>query len=203
MRERSIHGASRRKGLITTLRDRDARPAPDLVDRKFAADPPDQLWVADITYVPTLAGVLFVAIVLGVFSRRVVGLAVATHLRTHSCSMRSIRRFTNAGTRTSSTTPTKDVSTRRLHLATAAERPASGLRWDRLATATTTRCARASMRDATLECELLVRHRFQTSGGPFSLYSILSVGTTRSALTPGWTCFLRLTTRSGAWRRDL
>jgi putative transposase len=99
MRERSIHGASRRKGFITTLRDRDARPAPDLVDRKFAADPPDQLWVADITYVPTLAGVLFVAIVLGVFSRRVVGLAMATHLRTHSCSMRCTaihqRRHTN------------------------------------------------------------------------------------------------------------
>jgi putative transposase len=75
MREGSIHGASRRKAFITTLRGHDARPAPDLVDRKFVADAPDQLWVADITYVPTLAEVLFVAIVLDVFSRRVVGLA--------------------------------------------------------------------------------------------------------------------------------
>ena len=48
MRERNIHGASRRKGFITTVRDRDARPAPDLVDRNFKADAPNRLWVADI-----------------------------------------------------------------------------------------------------------------------------------------------------------
>jgi putative transposase len=82
MRKRNIHGASRRKGFTTTVRDRDARPAPDLVERKFAADAPDKLWVADITYVPTLAGFLFVAIVLDVFSRRVVGWAMETHLKT-------------------------------------------------------------------------------------------------------------------------
>jgi putative transposase len=56
MRERNLQGATRRKGFITTIRDRDARPAPDLVDRNFTATGPDQLWVADITYVPTLAG---------------------------------------------------------------------------------------------------------------------------------------------------
>ena len=82
MRERNIHGASRRKGFRTTVRDRDARPAPDLVERKFVATAPNQLWVADITYVPTLTGFLFVAIVLDVFSRRVVGWAMANHLRT-------------------------------------------------------------------------------------------------------------------------
>lgn len=82
MRERNIHGASRRKGFKTTVRDRDARPAPDLVERKFVATAPNQLWVADITYVPTLTGFLFVAIVLDVFSRRVVGWAMANHLRT-------------------------------------------------------------------------------------------------------------------------
>ena len=82
MRERKIQGASRRKGFRTTVRDRDARPAPDLVERKFTATAPDQLYVADITYVPTWAGFLFVAIVLDVFSRRVVGWAMATHLRT-------------------------------------------------------------------------------------------------------------------------
>ena len=82
MRERNIHGVSRRKGFTTTVRDRDARPAPDLVERKFTAAAPDQLWVADITYVPTWTGFLFLAIVLDVFSRRVVGWAMATHLRT-------------------------------------------------------------------------------------------------------------------------
>ena len=49
MKERNIHGASRRKGFKTTVRDRDARPGPDLVDRKFTATAPDQLWVADIS----------------------------------------------------------------------------------------------------------------------------------------------------------
>ena len=78
MRERTIHGASRRKGFTTTVRNRDARPAPDLVDRKFVATAQDQLWVADITYVPTAIGFLFVAIVLDVFSRRVVGWALAS-----------------------------------------------------------------------------------------------------------------------------
>jgi putative transposase len=58
MRIRSIHGASRRKTTITTIRDRDARPAPDLVERRFVADAPNQLWVADITYIPTWSGFL-------------------------------------------------------------------------------------------------------------------------------------------------
>jgi putative transposase len=82
MRERNIHGASRRKGVVTTIRDRDARPAPDLVDRKFTAEAPDQLWVADITYVPTWAGFLYLAVVLDAFSRRVVGWAMKSHMRT-------------------------------------------------------------------------------------------------------------------------
>lgn len=82
MRERHLQGASRRKNFTTTIRDKSARPAPDLVERNFTADAPDKLWVADITYVPTLTGFLFLAVVLDVFSRRVVGWAMATHLRT-------------------------------------------------------------------------------------------------------------------------
>ena len=56
--------------------------APDLVERKFVAAAPDQLWVADITYIPTWAGFLYLAVVLDVFSRRIVGWAMANHLRT-------------------------------------------------------------------------------------------------------------------------
>ncbi len=82
MRERRLHGASRRKGFKTTIQDRSACAAPDLVNRNFKADRADQIWVADITYIPTLAGFLFLAVVLDVFSRRVVGWAMATHLRT-------------------------------------------------------------------------------------------------------------------------
>ena len=77
-----IAGVSRRRGVITTRRDRDARPAPDLVDRNFTAERPNQLWVADITYVPTVAGFLYLAVVLDAFSRRIVGWAMETHLRT-------------------------------------------------------------------------------------------------------------------------
>jgi putative transposase len=83
MKQEGIQGASRRKrGPKTTRRNKDARPAPDLVERDFAADGPDQLWVADITYIPTWAGFLYLAVVLDAWSRRIVGWAMATHLRT-------------------------------------------------------------------------------------------------------------------------
>ena len=55
---------------------------PDRVERQFRADAPNCIWVADITYVPTWAGFVFLAVVLDVFSHRVVGWAMATHLRT-------------------------------------------------------------------------------------------------------------------------
>lgn len=57
-------------------------PAPDLVKRDFVASAPDRLWVADITYVPTWAGFLYLAVVLDACSRRIVGWAMAEHVRT-------------------------------------------------------------------------------------------------------------------------
>lgn len=82
MKARGLVGASRRKGCRTTSRDEAARPVPDLVEREFTARAPDRLWVADITYVPTGEGFLYLAMVLDVFSRRIVGWAMASHLRT-------------------------------------------------------------------------------------------------------------------------
>jgi putative transposase len=82
MRAAGLQGVSRRKGCWTTIRDRDAQAAPDLVQREFAAPAPDRLWVADITYVPTWAGFLYLAVVLDAFSRRIVGWAMANYLRT-------------------------------------------------------------------------------------------------------------------------
>jgi putative transposase len=82
MRKAGLHGVSKRKWIRTTVRDEMARPAPDLVQRQFKADSPNKLWVADITYVPTWAGFLFLAVVLDAWSRRVVGWAMETHLRT-------------------------------------------------------------------------------------------------------------------------
>src|SRR5215213_2461954 len=83
MREAGLVGASHRQGgPVTTRRDERARPAPDLVDRKFTAAAPNQLWVADITFVPTAAGFLYLAVVLDAWSRRIVGWSMANHLRT-------------------------------------------------------------------------------------------------------------------------
>lgn len=76
-----LEGVSRRR-KYRSMRDKDAQPAPDLVERKFEATGPDQLWVADITYIPTWTGFLYLAVVLDVWSRRVVGWAMASHLRT-------------------------------------------------------------------------------------------------------------------------
>ena len=82
MRTAGLAGCHRRRRRGLTRRDPQAAPAPDLVGRWFTAPAPDRVWTADITYVPTWAGWLYLAVVLDVFSRRVVGWAMATHLRT-------------------------------------------------------------------------------------------------------------------------
>jgi putative transposase len=78
-----IGGVRRGKKTKTTLRDAATSPSlPDLVKRSFVAGRPNQLWVADITYVPTHTGFVYVAFVIDVYSRRIVGWGAATHLRT-------------------------------------------------------------------------------------------------------------------------
>jgi putative transposase len=81
MRIRGLVGVSRRKSGKTTRRDPSARPAPDLVERNFSAKGPDRLWVADITYVATWAGFLYLAVVLDVWSRKIVGWSMRTDLK--------------------------------------------------------------------------------------------------------------------------
>lgn len=74
MRLAKIKGVSRRRGfVITTHRNKHNRRAPDLVQRHFKATNINQLWVADMTYIPTWAGFLYLAVVIDVFSRKVVG----------------------------------------------------------------------------------------------------------------------------------
>ena len=82
MRGANVIGVSRRRSFQTTRRDPSARPAPDLVDREFTASGPNQLWVADITYIPTLAGFLYLAVVLEVWSRKIVGWSMSSRLAT-------------------------------------------------------------------------------------------------------------------------
>jgi putative transposase len=81
MREAGLAGVSRRRRFTTTVRQPGRRPAPDLVTRNFTALQGNQLWVADITYIPTATGFLYLSVVLDVWSRRIVGWSMATHLR--------------------------------------------------------------------------------------------------------------------------
>ncbi len=83
MRQAGLLGAQRgRKAPRTTIPDRSAVRPPDLVNRDFTATRPDQLWLSDITYVPTLEGFVYVAFVMDAFSRRIIGWQTADHLRT-------------------------------------------------------------------------------------------------------------------------
>jgi putative transposase len=82
LRAAGLVGCHRRRRAGLTRRDPQASLAPDLVNRQFSADAPDRVWTADITYIPTWSGWLYLAVVLDVFSRRVVGWAMADHLRT-------------------------------------------------------------------------------------------------------------------------
>ena len=83
MRQLELEGVSRRgKRRRTTIPDPAARPAPDLVGRRFKAARPNELWLADITYLPTREGWLFLAVVLDVYSRRIVGWSMRDDLKT-------------------------------------------------------------------------------------------------------------------------
>jgi putative transposase len=82
MRQLGLEGVSRRgKRRRTTVADPGAPPAPDLVGRRFQAAHPNELWLADITYLPTHEGWLFLAVVLDAFSRRVVGWSMRDDLQ--------------------------------------------------------------------------------------------------------------------------
>ncbi len=82
MRAAGLRGVMPQRFVRTTISDAGSAVATDLVDRKFVAGGADRLWVADITYIPTWSGFLYLAIVLDVWSRRIVGWAMETHLRT-------------------------------------------------------------------------------------------------------------------------
>ena len=82
LRLAGLRGCHRRRTIHTTRRSPEASPSPDLVQRNFHADRPDRLWVADITYIRTWAGFLFLAVIVDACSRAVVGWAMGSDLRT-------------------------------------------------------------------------------------------------------------------------
>ncbi|EAR23283.1 putative transposase [Nitrococcus mobilis Nb-231] len=81
MSSAGLQGITRRKGTFTTERDKGRRSEPDLVERDFTADAPNELYVFDTSYIPTWGGFLYLAVVLDVLSRRIVGWSMATHLK--------------------------------------------------------------------------------------------------------------------------
>jgi len=160
MREAEIQGVSRRKGMCTTWRGKDARPASDLVNRDFTATGPDQLWVADITYIPTWAGFLYLAVVLDVWSRKIVGWAMATHLRTElvldALDMALWQR------RPDGVIHHSDQGCQYTSLAFGKRCQAAGVRPSMGSVGDCFDNAMAESFFATLECELLDRRRFRT-----------------------------------------
>jgi putative transposase len=160
MRGAGLEGVSRRKATRTTFRDRDAQPVPDLVERDFSAAGPDRLWVADITYISTWTGFLYLAVVMDAFSRRIVGWAMATHLKTQlvldALEMALLQR------RPVGVVHHSDQGTQYTSIAfgrrcqKAGVRPSTGSAGD---------CYDNALCEsffATLECELLDRHSFRT-----------------------------------------
>ena len=161
MKRACIQGVHVRRRFRTTRRSRWASPAPDLVARSFTAPIPDRLWVADVTYVRTDQGWLYLAAVVDCFSRRVVGWSMADHLRTElvadALEMAISRRRPGRGLVHHSDVGTQYTSLafgRRLRQAGIA--PSMGSAGDALDNAV------AESFFGTLKRELVHRHRFPT-----------------------------------------
>ena len=82
MRVAGLRGCMRGKKRRTTRRDPRAAPAPDLLGRDFVATQPNRIWLADITYVPTQEGFLYLAFILDAHSRKIVGWSMDSHMKT-------------------------------------------------------------------------------------------------------------------------
>ena len=160
MRAAGIVGVHRRRSVHTTRRGAAEVEADDLVKRDFKANAPNELWVADITYVPTWAGFLYLSVVLDAFSRRIVGWAMATHLRTelvlNALNMALQQR------RPSSVIHHSDHGSQYTALAFGQRCGAMGVRSSRGTVGDAYDNAMAESFFATLECELLDRRTFHS-----------------------------------------
>jgi len=160
MREAGLRGVSRRRYPATTRRDASHRPATDLVGRDFRAAGPNRLWVADITYVPTAAGFLFLAVVLDAWSRRVVGWAMATDLRTRL--VLDALDMAVATRRPADVIHHSDKGSQYTSVAFGFRCREAGVRPSTGSTGDAYDNAMAEAFFATLECELLDRHSFRS-----------------------------------------
>jgi len=159
MRQAGLAGVSRRKFAVTTRRD-GGRQAPDLVARNFTAERPDQLWVADITYVPTWAGFLYLAVVLDACSRRIVGWSMATGLATQLVLDALDMALTTR--RPKDVIHHSDQGSQYTSIAFGTRCREAGVRPSMGSVGDAYDNAMAESFFATLECELIDRHRFKT-----------------------------------------
>lgn len=159
MRRALLAGVSRRRFVTTTVRD-GGRQAPDLVERNFDVDAPNVLWVADITYVPSSAGFLYLAIVLDAFSRRIVGWSMGTSLHTQlvldALEMALCQRRPNQVIHHS------DQGSQYTSIAFGQRCRQAGVRPSMGSVGDAYDNAMAESFFATLECELIARNRFKT-----------------------------------------
>jgi putative transposase len=159
MRANNLVGCSRRRRWATTATDHGARHAPDLVERRFGASAPDRLWMADITFVPTVKGYVYLAVVVDAFSRTVVGWSMRRHqlteLVTSALEMAITHRAPPPGLIHHSDQGTQYTSAA---LAELSARAGIALSMGRRGDAYDNALVESFF--ATLECELLDRHRF-------------------------------------------
>jgi putative transposase len=159
LRHEGLHGVSKRRGAVRPVHTaRDTATAPDLVRRAFTATAPNQRWVADITYVPTAAGFLYLAVVLDVFSRRVIGWAMRDTLHStvvlDALDMAAMQRRPQAVIHHSDQGSQYSASAFGQRCQTLGVRPSMGSRGDAYDN------AMAESFFSTLECECLAKHRF-------------------------------------------
>jgi putative transposase len=159
MRRAGLAGVSRRRFVTTTVRD-GGRQAPDLVDRDFTAEGPNLLWVADITFVPTWTGFLYLAVTLDAFSRRIVGWAMATTL--HSQLVLDALNMALASRRPRDVIHHSDQGSQYTCIAFGKRCRETGVRPSMGSVGDAYDNAMAESFFATLECELLDRRTFKT-----------------------------------------
>ena len=159
MKAASLAGVSRRRFVTTTVRD-GGRQAPDLVERSFTAGAPNVLWVADITYIPTWSGFLYLAIVLDAFSRRIVGWSMSLTL--HADIVLAALNMALAVRKPKSVIHHSDQGSQYTSIAFGNRCREAGVRPSMGSVGDAYDNAMAESFFATLECELLDRRRFRT-----------------------------------------
>lgn len=191
-----LQAKPRRRFVKTTLSDHDQKVAPNLVRQNFSADAADRVWCSDITYVRTWQGWVYVAVVIDLFSRKVVGWAAAEHMRsklvTDAMTMAIGRRSVQPGLIFHSDRGSQYASKAVRHILRRNEMQRSMSAKGNCYTATTTPWSRASMTSSSRNSSTATFGRPELEPSSRSL-TTLNASTTPSACTPALDAWLPLT----------